>query len=91
MKAAAQTPGMLYRIYAWLLLLLGLTVACSFLELGIGNAALNLGIAAIKAGLIAWFFMRLRDAPYPLQLTAGLSLLWLLPLFWLTLLDILAR
>jgi cytochrome c oxidase subunit 4 len=44
-----------------LLGLLALSVIAAHFPLGIWSSIVALGIAAIKAGLIAWFFMHLRD------------------------------
>ena len=81
------TTKALVGVYALLMLLLGLTLGSSYLELGIWNSVLNLGIAVLKAALIAWFFMHLRHSPPAVGVAAGVGLLWLLPLFWLTLVD----
>ena len=53
-----------YKIYltVWgvLLVLTAVTVAVSFLNLGLWNAAVALGIASLKATLVALYFMHLR-------------------------------
>jgi len=71
--------------YIGLLALLALTVASSFVDLGGFNAALNLAIAAAKAGVIAVLFMHLAETePLPRRALAAAGL-WLAILFGLTL------
>jgi cytochrome c oxidase subunit 4 len=73
--------------YLALMALLALTVASSFADLGGFNAALNLAIAATKAGVIAIMFMHLGAAgPLP-RLAVAAAGLWLAILFGLTLAD----
>lgn len=50
-------------IYTWsaLILLLMATIACSILPIGSWRQVINLVIAAAKAGLVLWFFMKLRE------------------------------
>jgi cytochrome c oxidase subunit 4 len=76
---------------AALLALLAATYSISFLHLGVFNPILNLGIAVVKAGLVAWFFMHLRMASGMVRLFAGAALLWLVILFALGLNDWLSR
>lgn len=52
-------------VFAALIVLTWLTVAASQLNLGDGNLALAIGIATVKASLVALFFMHLRyDNPF---------------------------
>ena len=74
-----------------LLGLLAATYGISFLHLGVFNPILNLGIAVMKAALVAWFFMHIRRATPLVRLFAGGALLWLLILFVLGLNDWLTR
>ena len=48
-------------IFAWiaLILLLSATIACSFLPIGYWRQIISLLIAAAKAGLVLWLFMKL--------------------------------
>jgi cytochrome c oxidase subunit 4 len=71
--------------YVALMALLALTVGSSFIDLGGFNAALNLAIAAAKAGIIAVLFMHLAETePLP-RLAVAAAGLWLAILFGLTL------
>jgi cytochrome c oxidase subunit 4 len=82
---------LLYLVYGILLLLLALSVGSTYLELGTGNTLLNMGIAVLQAVIIVWFFMRLRHARRSVRVVAAASVLWLLPLFCLTLVDYASR
>ncbi len=46
-------------VWAALLVLLALTCASAFVEMGVWNTVTNFGIAAVKALLVAIFFMHL--------------------------------
>lgn len=48
-------------VLAALLFLLAVSVAAAHFSLGPWSSWVALGIAALKAGLIAWYFMHLRD------------------------------
>jgi cytochrome c oxidase subunit 4 len=70
--------------YIALLALLALTIGSSFLPLGFGNTAINLGVAGAKAVIIALAFMKLRaGGPLP-RLVVATTGLWLLILFGLS-------
>lgn len=71
--------------YLCLMALLALTVASSLIDLGGFNSALNLAIAAAKAGVIGILFMHLHETgPLP-RLAVAAAALWLAILFGLTL------
>ena len=74
----------------WLALmaLLALTTASSYIPMGGWNAAANLGISAVKALLIALFFMHLRGAGALLRIAAVTGLLWLALLLGLSWTDL---
>lgn len=78
-------------VYIALLVLLGLTVAASFMPLGSFKPVTNLGIAALKAGLILYFFMQLRHASHLTRIFAFGAFLWLAALLGFTLSDFLTR
>ncbi len=77
--------------FAALALLLGLTVGCAFLPLGVFHVPAALIFALIKAALVVAIFMRLpRHEPLrALALAAGVF--WLLIMLTLTLSDYLTR
>jgi len=53
-----------------LLVLMGLSLGSAYLRLGAFNMPAGLVIAAVKAALVAWLFMRLREAGPLLRLAA---------------------
>ena len=81
--------------YAWvwlaLMVLLALTLGSSYIHLGGFNTAVNFVIAAVKAGLVAYFFMRLRSSDALVRIAAAIGVLWALTLTALTLVDVLTR
>jgi cytochrome c oxidase subunit 4 len=66
-----------------LCLLLLVTTALAFVPLGQANLSVSLIIAAIKAGLVGWVFMRLsaRESLNPLAASAGF--IWIFVMFLL--------
>jgi cytochrome c oxidase subunit 4 len=78
---------------AWLALvvLLLASYGSSLLHLGVGNAIAGLAIASVKAGLVAWVFMRLDRAPALTRVMAVAGLFALLLLGSLSLADFLPR
>jgi cytochrome c oxidase subunit 4 len=63
----ARTLGL-----AWiaLLALMGLSLGSAYLKLGAFNMPAGLAIAAVKAAIVAWLFMRLREAGLLLRMAA---------------------
>ena len=80
-----------YLIYFALVALTLLTCALSFVPQVGWHATVGLGIASIKAGLIAVFFMHLLTADRLPWLTLLAGLLWFSILLGLTLADYLTR
>jgi len=81
------------RLATWLALLalLGATVLLAYAPLRGLNGAASLGIAALKAMLVAWVFMKLQR-PDPLRrIFAVASLLWIGFLFALIFADVASR
>jgi cytochrome c oxidase subunit IV len=59
-----MSPQMLLTVFGLLLLLTALTVGLAMVPLGAWEIWISLGIATVKAGLVALYFMHLRyDAP----------------------------
>lgn len=83
--------GTLLLVYLACLMLLAATIGVAQLELGALNPLLNLSIASLKALLIAWFFMHLREGSGLVRVFAASALFWLLILFGLSLSDYLTR
>jgi cytochrome c oxidase subunit 4 len=57
---------------AWiaLLALMGLSLGSAYMKLGAFNMPAGLVIAAVKAAIVAWLFMRLREAGLLLRMAA---------------------
>jgi cytochrome c oxidase subunit 4 len=77
--------------FAALILLLAITAASSRIDLGWGNAAINIAIAVLKALLILLVFMQLRANRGLPRLAAGVAALWLGILYVLTFADYATR
>jgi len=88
---AIPTVKALLSVWLGLLVLLGLTTASAYLDLGVGNGVANLVIAIIKVSLIALFYMHLRHATATVRLAAGAALLFLFFLAFLSFGDFLTR
>src|ERR1041384_5178884 len=78
-------------VFIALLCLTAITALVSFVDLGPFNTAVALGIAALKATLVALFFMGLIHSPRLNRVILGGSLLWLAILLMLTLDDYFTR
>ena len=83
--------GGLMGVWIALLVLLALTTASAYVDLGAGNTLANLAIAAVKVGLVAVFFMHLKTADGAVRLAAGAALLFLSILAFLAFGDFLTR
>lgn len=80
-----------YIVYGLLLVLLGLTVAVAYLELGAWGIALALTIAVVKATLVILYFMHVRYSNGLIAVFAVTGFVWLLLLLGLTMSDYLSR
>lgn len=78
-------------VWALLLALLGASLVAAYAVPAPWTAAVNFGIAATQAGLVALLFMRLDRADALVRLAAACGLFWLAILFVLTLTDTLSR
>lgn len=77
--------------WAGLLVLLAITTAVSFAPLGPVKPVANMAIALVKAGLIVWVFMHLRERGGLLRIFALGALAWLAVLMTMAATDILTR
>jgi cytochrome c oxidase subunit IV len=80
-----------FAVWGVLLLLLLLSFGSAYIPLGTLNVIINLGIAAVQALLVMFFFMHLRSSNALLRVAAFAAFCWLLVLVSLTLSDILSR
>ena len=74
----SQVYRQLFIVYVALLVLLAATMASTLLHADSVKPVINIGIAMVKAGLVAWFFMKLRGASGLVRLFASAGLFWLL-------------
>jgi len=86
-----SSTGLYLRVAGALYLLLGLTIACAFIDMGPFNIVVAMTIAVVKAALVVLFFMHLRSAGALTRVVACAGALWLLFMCALTLTDFLTR
>lgn len=80
-----------YFVFGALLLLTLLTWQIAYVDLGEWNTVVVLVIAALKAGLVATFFMHLRWSASMMRIVICVAVFWLIILITLSLSDILTR
>lgn len=79
------------QVWIALLALLAITFGSAYVPMGAWNGVANLTIAAIKAALVALFFMHLREREPVLRLTGAVALFMLALLLALSLADYATR
>ena len=82
---------MYYAVFAALMVGTALTVAAAFVDLGVMNNVVMLGIAITKATLVILYFMHVRWSTRLTWVIAASGFFWLLILFGLTMQDYLTR
>ena len=87
----ADSPGMLFAVYAVVLGLALANVGLSTLGLGKYALVLQLAIGTVQAGFVAYYFMHLRQGDKIVILTALASVFWMGILFVLFLSDYMTR
>jgi len=80
-----------FAIFAALMVLTATTVAVAFIDLGLLNFPIALGIAILKATLVILFFMHVKYSSRLAQLIVATAFFFLVILFGLTLMDYLSR
>jgi len=80
-----------FAVFAALMVLTATTTAVAFMDLGPWNTVVALGIAFVKATLVALFFMHVKYSPRLTQVVVAGGLFWLAILIALTLSDFLSR
>jgi cytochrome c oxidase subunit IV len=78
-------------IWAALLVLLVVTVAVAYVDVGPLNIVIALAVAIVKAVLVVWFFMHVKFASRLTKIFVSASVLWLAILFALTFADYITR
>ncbi len=91
MTEHVERQAVYFRVFFALMVLTGLTVWVSYLDLGDLSVAVALLIAATKALLVILFFMHVRHSPALTQAAVGAGILWLIILLVLTLSDYYSR
>ena len=85
------SPGIYIVIILALLVLTGVTVGASYLELGVFNPIIALAIAVVKATLVVLFFMHVKYSSRLTMLTVGAGLFTFMALVGMTLSDYISR
>ncbi len=80
-----------YLVFVTLILLTLVTVDVAFYNFGFLNIYIAMGIATVKATIVALYFMHLRYNPRLTRLFAGAGILWLFIMFVLTIADYITR
>lgn len=88
---AETSTRTLVLVYLALMALLAVTIGATFLPLGPLRPVANIGIAALKTGLIVWVFMHLREVTPMVRLFAAIGVVWLALLIGIGLSDWLTR
>lgn len=83
--------GTYVKVWAALLVLTGTTVYVAELDFGSFGVILNILIASLKAGLVVYIFMHLKDESWFLKLMLLMAVLTLTTIIILTFVDILYR
>lgn len=91
MSAHIVPVSLYYRVFAALLFLTALTTAAAYVDMGPMSNVVAIGIAAIKASLVACFFMHLTSGKSLVRVYAFLGILFLLILFAFTFGDYVSR
>ena len=78
-------------IFLALMVFTAITVAVAFLDLGLLNNVVMLGIAVAKATLVVLYFMHVRYSTRLIPVVVAAGVFWLLLLFGLTMGDYVSR
>lgn len=91
MSGHISPKSVYYSVFAALMVLTVLTVGAAFVNLGIFNFPVALGIAVIKATLVVLFFMHVRYSSRLTKLVVATSLFFLFILLAETFMDYATR
>ena len=86
-----KEAGPLILTWAALMALLTITVAATLLPIGPVKGVVNIGAALVKACLIYWVFMHLRQVKGFLRIAAAGAAVWILVLGGMVFTDIASR
>jgi cytochrome c oxidase subunit IV len=86
------TPPIVYVVvFGVLLVFTALTVGASFVEMGVFNPIVALGIGVVKATLVVLFFMGVKYSTKLTKLTVGCGIFTFIVLIGMTLADYITR
>jgi len=80
-----------YKVGAALFVLMFLTIAMAYIDLGRFNIMIALTIAIVKAVLVVMYFMHVKYNTKLVWIFAGAGFIWLLIMFAITMSDYLTR
>lgn len=78
-------------VFGTLLLFTGITVGAAYIELGVFNPIVALGIASFKAVVVILFFMHVKYQSRLIKMTVGAGFFTFLVLITMTLSDYISR
>jgi len=78
-------------VFGTLLVFTGITVGAAFIDLGIFNPMVALGIACFKACIVILFFMHVKYSSRLVKMTVGAGFFTFLVLITMTLTDYMSR
>ena len=90
-EAHIVTPIQYAMVFGTLLVFTGLTVGAAYLELGVFNPVVALGIASFKAVVVILFFMHVKYQSRLIKMTVGAGFFTFLVLITMTLSDYISR
>jgi cytochrome c oxidase subunit 4 len=90
-SAETHPPRVYWKTCGALMLLLALSWAVGYVDLGLFNLVIALSISILKALLVALIFMHLKGSSGVLRIAASAGIIWLLIMLGLTLGDYLTR
>ncbi len=85
------TPFQYLLVFGTLLLFTGITVGAAYIELGVLNPIVALGIASFKAVVVILFFMHVKYQSRLIKMTVGAGFFTFLVLITMTLSDYISR
>ena len=85
------TPFQYMLVFGTLLLFTGITVGAAYIELGVLNPIVALGIASFKAVVVILFFMHVKYQSRLIKMTVGAGFFTFLVLITMTLSDYISR
>ena len=85
------TPFQYLLVFGTLLVFTGITVGAAYIELGVLNPIVALGIASFKAVVVILFFMHVKYQSRLIKMTVGAGFFTFLVLVTMTLSDYISR